>query len=192
MTQSPAKGLTFEDYLNYDDGTQNRYELREGELIALPPESGLNCVIVNFLLLTLVPLIDFKRLRTQNTEIQVSGNPKNRWPDLTVLQEDHVQQLSQRNSILLSMAPPLLVVEVVSPGRENRERDYIDKRKQYEERGIPEYWIVDPENQTVTVFELSQDGVYEPGICYAENQAIASQTFPTLALTPNQIWQAIA
>jgi Uma2 family endonuclease len=48
--------------------------------------------------------------------------------------------------ITREMPPPRLVVEVVSPGKKDRDRDYIAKRQQYAERGIPEYWLIDPEN----------------------------------------------
>ncbi|WP_432811627.1 Uma2 family endonuclease [Pantanalinema sp. GBBB05] len=37
------------------------------------------------------------------------------------------------------MAPPLLVIEVVSSGELQRDRDYIAKRSQYQDLGIPEY-----------------------------------------------------
>lgn len=48
-----------------------------------------------------------------------------------------------------------LVVEVVSPGAEARERDYEVKRADYAEAGIPEYWIIDPEQQKITVLTLA-------------------------------------
>ena len=51
-------------------------------------------------------------------------------------------------AITLDMAPPRLVVEVVSPGQENHRRDYREKRNQYEWRGIPEYWICRPRAAT--------------------------------------------
>jgi len=41
MTQTPVK-LTFEQYLEYDDGTDNRYELFNGQLIPMAPESEEN------------------------------------------------------------------------------------------------------------------------------------------------------
>jgi Uma2 family endonuclease len=47
------------------------------------------------------------------------------------------------------MSPPLLVIEVVTPGELQREWDYIAKRIQYQNCAIPEYWIVDPETQSV-------------------------------------------
>ena len=59
-----------------------------------------------------------------------------------------------------------LVVEVVSP--DNPTRDLIDKRKDYTEAGIPEYWIANPVTGTLTMLVLSGDefrehGVFQPG-----------------------------
>jgi Uma2 family endonuclease len=48
-----------------------------------------------------------------------------------------------------------LVVEVVSPGEANRERDLVIKRREYARARLREYWIVDPEERTITVLTLS-------------------------------------
>nr|WP_293026994.1 Uma2 family endonuclease [Moorena sp. SIO3I8] len=61
------------------------------------------------------------------------------------------------------MSPPLLVVEVVSPGELQRERDYIAKRIQYQDCAIPEYWIVDPESQSILVLEIKENTYTEVG-----------------------------
>lgn len=58
------------------------------------------------------------------------------------------------------MPAPVLVVEVVSPGKTNRDRDYEDKRAQYQARAIPEYLLIDPNQQTMTVLILI-DGIYQ-------------------------------
>ena len=56
-----------------------------------------------------------------------------------------------------------LVVEVVGP--DDPDRDLLEKRADYAEAGIPEYWIVDPRHATITVLAL-QDGAYaEHGMC---------------------------
>jgi Uma2 family endonuclease len=47
-----------------------------------------------------------------------------------------------------------LVIEVVARGKENRDRDLREKRREYAAARIPEYWIVDPEMQTITVLAL--------------------------------------
>jgi Uma2 family endonuclease len=45
-------------------------------------------------------------------------------------------------------------MEVVSPGAESRQRDLVDKRRDYAQAGVSEYWIVDPETESVTVLAL--------------------------------------
>lgn len=50
-----------------------------------------------------------------------------------------------------------LVIEVVSMGKKNRERDLREKRRDYAAARIPEYWIVDPETRTITVLTLKRN-----------------------------------
>ncbi len=63
-----------------------------------------------------------------------------------------------------------LMVEVVSPGYEDRQRDLVEKRADYARTGVAEYWIVDPETETITVLtlpaganEYSEHGVFRAG-----------------------------
>jgi Uma2 family endonuclease len=51
---------------------------------------------------------------------------------------------------------PDLVVEVLSPGKENIRRDTETKFTDYASNGIPEYWIIDPKKRTVTQYLLSE------------------------------------
>jgi Uma2 family endonuclease len=189
MVQSKQRFSTFEDYLSYNDGTDRLYELFNGELIEVPPESGRNTTIAGFLFLYFSGLIDFRRVRGHGLELEVRGEPRNRYPDLTVIREEHVQQLDRRNTIRLAMAPPLLVVEVVSPGDIQRDRDYIAKRQQYEDLSIPEYWIVDPETKAVTILDLRSGEYVEVGVFTGE-EPVVSPTFPELALTVDQVLAA--
>jgi Uma2 family endonuclease len=69
-----------------------------------------------------------------------------------------------RLTITRDMPPPLPPAEVVSPGRTNWSRDYIDKRAQYAALGVPEYWLIDPADQTVTVLSLAGDNYREVGV----------------------------
>jgi Uma2 family endonuclease len=64
----------------------------------------------------------------------------------------------KHHRILDKRKPPKgadLVMEVVSPGTENRKRDLREKREVYAKAKIPEYWIVDPKDKTITVLTLS-------------------------------------
>jgi Uma2 family endonuclease len=188
MTQAKQRFNNFDEYLTYDDGTDNLYELFNGELIEVPPESGFNVGIAAFLFGYFLPIVGYLRVRPHGLELEVRGEPRNRYPDLTILREEHIQQLQRRNTIRLSMAPPVLVIEVVSPGELQRDRDYIAKRAQYAVIGIPEYWIVDPETQTVSVLELQESDYVVSA--FRGSDRIISVTFPDLQLTAEQILAA--
>jgi Uma2 family endonuclease len=189
MIQTKPRFLSFEEYLSYDDGTENLYELFNGELIAVPPESGENVQIANRLFLVFALLLGTDRVRGHGLEIEVRGEPKNRYPDLTIIREEHVQLLKKRNTIRLSMAPPVLVIEVVSPGELQRDRDYIAKRSQYQDRGISEYWIVNPQEKNVLVLELNGTA-YSEVKTFQENDVIRSPQFQELNVTTAQIFAA--
>lgn len=187
MTQAKTKPITFDEYLTHDDGTDKCYELINGELIEVPPETEENAYRAFSLLMALSKFIDIRRLKVQKLEVEVPalpGMPNNRQPDLTVLDEGHIEEMAAINqmAIRLSMNPPLMVVEVVSPYSSrsdvNYRRDYEDKRRQYQQCGIPEYWIVDPTAQLVTVLVLV-DGEYQASV-FKETQMLVSATFPDL------------
>jgi Uma2 family endonuclease len=189
MVQTRPRFSSFDDYLTYDDGTENFYELFNGELIAVPPESGQNVQIANRLLLILALLVGIDRVRGHGLELEVRGEPKNRYPDLTVIQPEHIELLAKRNTIRLTMPPPALVVEVVSPGELQWERDYVAKRAQYEDLGIAEYWIVNPQEQTVLVLAQSGQG-FTPVDTFSKNQLMVSPQFAELTLTAAQLFAA--
>ncbi|MGF1932785.1 MAG: Uma2 family endonuclease [Nostoc sp. ChiQUE02] len=190
MTAITGKRLTLEEYLKYDDGTDSHYELVAGELVAMPPESPKNVQISLFLLVTFLKFVPFNRL-SNKVEIVVAGSrATTRIPDLVVLTDELATALegATRSTITLDMPPPALVVEVVSPGKANEDRDYRYKRSEYAARGIAEYWIVDPQINAVTVLILV-DGFYEE-TRFTGNSAIASTIFPELQLTVEQVLKA--
>jgi Uma2 family endonuclease len=89
------------------------------------------------------------------------------------------------------MPAPALVIEIVSNSERNkisRDRDYIDKRTEYADRGIPEYWIIDPIAGLVFVLNLVDD-IYQVNL-FAGIQPIVSNAFTELGLTANQVLAA--
>jgi len=184
-----TKLMTLKDYLNYDDGTDTRYELVNGELIAMPPESTLNKQIASFLFAYFLQIgIPYYRLSI-GAQIAVSGTRATaREPDLMVLSEESVAALEGATQCLITydMPPPTLVVEVVSPSQENR--DYRYKRTEYAGRHIPEYWIVDPIAQKVTIFEWV-DGMYEEHV-FQGDEPLRSPQFASVNLPATTVLTA--
>ncbi|WP_448571556.1 Uma2 family endonuclease [Trichothermofontia sp.] len=180
--------LTLADYLALEDTFEGQREFVGGEIINMPPESNLNALISVFLLVSLSRLVPIRWLRHKDVEIIVAGRV--RMPDLMILGEDLAAVLltSGRSTITVEMPAPLLVVEVVSPGKANEDRDYRFKRSEYAARGIPEYWIIDPTRATVLVL-LLVDGLYE-AIEYVGGDRIQSSLLPELNLTVEQLLNA--
>ncbi|NJN88873.1 MAG: Uma2 family endonuclease [Leptolyngbyaceae cyanobacterium SL_7_1] len=194
MTQAKVKFTTFEEYLSYSDATpmEGRYEVIDGALIELPPESRLNSTIAVRILLALLTVgIPVELIHPGKCEVQVPvlqpGDAANRFPDLVVLRPEHLELTQRRLTLTLDMPPPRLIVEVVSPGKTNRDRDYIYKRDQYADIGLPEYWLIDPVAQTVTVLSLQGNAYRELGV-FSQQKAIPSVEFAELELAVEQLF----
>jgi len=195
MTQAKPRFRNFEDYLDYDDGSDRRYELVDGEIAELPPESPENDFLALNLRDLLITLVRRQLIRVHTCEIEVPvlkpREPANRYPDLVILRAEHLDLMGRRLTIKLDMPSPRLIVEVVSPGTEsteNYQRDYTGKRDQYAARGIPEYWLIDPPRQTVLVLTLK--GVSYQEKSFTGQAPIVSSAFPDLKLTAEQILNA--
>jgi Uma2 family endonuclease len=186
MTISPVTPkLTFEEYLNYDDGTDNHYELEDGDLIPMNPPIGLHALIIRFLSNTLEAEIN--RLNLPWATLQLLGvrtaPRRSRLPDLCVIPLEIVREYLNVSAVVESGM--LLAIEIVSP--DSVKRDYRYKRTEYAVVGVAEYWIVDPEKQKVTVLQLVE-GLYEDK-AYRGDEILQSQLFSELSLTANQILQ---
>ena len=187
MTYALTRYKSYQEYLDDDAlSPEGNYRLLStGELIEVASEDDLNRRIGLRLLKALLMVLEealSECICNGNKELQVKpvGDQRvNRKPDVMVLHPEHLAIAKQ--AVLLDMVPPLFVAEVVSPGGENSDnyqRDYVWKRQQYETLGIPEYWIIDPHRQQVTVLVLI-DGTYE-GKSYEASEQITSKVFPAL------------
>lgn len=74
--------------------------------------------------------------------------------DLCFVKAEHADRV-ERGHIL---GPADFAIEIVTP--ESADRDYVRKRRQYEQFGISEYWIIDEEVQAVTALRLNARGKY--------------------------------
>jgi Uma2 family endonuclease len=185
--------MTLEEYLNYDDGTDARYELVNGFLVDMGAESDVNVVIGSLLFSIFLQFVPYYCVR-RGTEIAVAGRDANtRYPDLVIVTEAGAAALAgqKRSLITFDMPAPALVVEVVSSSDtdlRSHERDYVDKRREYAQRGIPEYWIVDPIASVVLVLTLMGETYQEQR--FVGEARLVSPGFPVLELSAAQVLKA--
>ena len=186
MPKTSDRLYSFEEYLAYDDGTGNRYELVDGRLELVNPPTFRHLLIAKFIEQVLDAEIGHRNLPwlcLREAGIR-TGWRKSRLTDVYVVTINQVAASLDQSAIC--QTPPLLAVEVVSP--ESVNRDYRYKRSEYAALEIPEYWIVDPIESRVTVL-LLEEGLYEETV-FTGSQEIVSQAFPELSLTVEQILAA--
>jgi len=201
MTTIVPQKMTYGEFLNFDDGTDYLYELEDGNLCLVPFESDNNRNIVSFLYAYFLSSgISYSQISTKTGIVVPSELVNVRVPDLVIFSlelRSILKQLKQ-SLILMDMPAPSLVVEVVSPNQSKRDyedkrqeygnqskRDYEDKRQEYGARGIPEYWIVDPLLNKVTVLQLI-DREYQDQV-YTADQPIVSLLLGKTTLTAQAI-----
>lgn len=183
MVQTSKRLYTFEEYLTYDDGTDQRYELVDGELVEVPPPRGRHAKIARFLFKQFdgeIERLGLPCITSWDIGVRTAVN-RSRLPDLVIITQEQEQAILDVSAVV--QTPPLLAVEIVSES--NSSTDYRYKRSEYAVRGIPEYWIVDSFQSKVTVL-LLVEGLYEAQE-FTGNEQIVSPTFPELALAVAQV-----
>ena len=155
----PSQGCwSDEQYLWLTDQTRRLIEFTDGHIEELPMPTATQQIILAFLYDLFKPylkprggIVLFAGLRMRVRE------GKFREPDLLLLRD----RSDPRNQDRFWLGADL-TVEVVSP--DDPARDLVEKRADYAEAGIPEYWIVDPRFETVTVLSLAGDAYVEHGV----------------------------
>lgn len=185
--------MTLEEYLSYDDGTDTRYELIDGILVEMSAESYANIVIGTLLIGVFLQFTSYRCVH-RGTEIVVAGGLANtRIPDLVVISEACAATMvgKKRSLITLDMPAPRLAVEVVSSSdtdQQSRERDYTSKRREYAQRGIAEYWIIDPVAAVILILNLAGEAYQAQE--FTKDERLISAEFPDLQVSAAQILQA--
>ena len=168
----PMQGQWAEEhYLWLSDSTNRLIEYTNGYIEVLPMPTDKHQAI-------LMLLLDLFRAYVQPSNGKVRFSPlrlkidsrRFREPDLLLMRS--ADDPRRQNRFWLGAD---LVLEVVSPDKP--ERDLVQKRHDYAAGGIPEYWIVHPQDETMTVLVLGDEGYREHGIF----QRGAAATSPTLA-----------
>jgi Uma2 family endonuclease len=145
---------TYEDYRQLPEGAP--YELIRGHLVMSPSPTVQHQRLV-FRLGTAL----HAHLESGAEKGEVLLSPMDvHLSDDTVVQPDVLYVSAARADRIGEQeitGAPDLVVEVVSPSTSHR--DVFDKKRLYEESGVREYWIVDPDSETVEVHVLGDEGL---------------------------------
>ncbi len=168
--------FTYEDYKNLpSDG--KRYEIIEGELIMAPSPKTRHQKVVGNLFIQLAHFIEehsLGQIFTAPLDVILSA--------INVVQPDILFVSRERESIITEdniQGAPDLVIEVASPFSEKLDRTI--KKKLYHAYGVKEYWIANPEKETVDVFVWTIDG-YELRGSFSKSEHLRSSLLKTLDL----------
>lgn len=203
MIQALRKLVTFDEFVaQYPDNPQRRYELHDGVIIEMAQPVGDHEEVVGFLATKIT--LEYSRLNLpyfipKTVFVKPLENESAYSPDVLILNQPNLvnEPLWKKASTVSQAASIPLVVEVVST---NWRDDYHKKYADYEQMGIPEYWIVDyaalggrefigkPKQPTILVCCLEEDEYLINK--FRGNDRIQSPTFPELNLTAEQIFRA--
>lgn len=172
-----------EHYLWLTDDTNRLIEYTDGYIEVLPMPTDKHQAI-------LIYLFDLFREYLQPSNGKVRFSPlrlkidsrRFREPDLLLLRS--ADDPRRQNRFWLGAD---LVLEVVSPDKP--ERDLVQKRGDYAAGGITEYWIVDPQQATITVLVLSEAGYTEHGV-FQRGEAATSATLAGFATAVSAVFDA--
>ncbi|MCC5617939.1 Uma2 family endonuclease [Nostoc sp. CHAB 5836] len=203
MTQVLGKVVTFDEFVaKYPDNTGQRYELYDGVIIEMPPPTGDHEEVIGFLATQIT--LEYSRLNLRyfipkTAFVKPVENESAYSPDVLILNQPNLvnEPRWKKESTVTQAASIPLVIEVVST---NWRDDYLKKYADYEEMGIPEYWIVDyaalggrefigkPKQPTILICCL-EEGEYRISKFRGDDR-IESSIFPELNLTAEQIFRA--
>lgn len=180
--------LTYDDYASMpDDGM--RYELAAGQLEAMTPAPHPNHQLILSELVQAIKdtcstdyIIFFAPVDVIFSDIEV------RQPDLVMLHRSRLSLLTNRGI----EGPPDLVAEVLSPSTIKRDRE--DKRRSYAKYGVPEYWIIDMNNEHLEQYVLQIDEHkhgYELAEVYNEDDPVRSSKIPCVSFSMKDIMDSL-
>jgi Uma2 family endonuclease len=180
----PLQGLwTVEQYLRLTDQTNHLIEFTDGEIEVLPMPTSRHQVILLLLYELFKAVIWPAGGKVLVAPLRLQVRPgKFREPDLLMLRD--AADPRYQDAFWLGAD---VVVEIVSPDRP--ERDTEEKPRDYAEASIPEYWIVNPLDETITVLTL--DGAeYRPLGVFHRGEHAGSQILATFRVSVDEVFDA--
>jgi Uma2 family endonuclease len=140
----PKRLLTIDDYVALGEDDQHRWELQEGSLVMSPSPAPRHMIAIYELYRQLTDQVprEMRVVPDVDLDLQLAKPPdpgSARRPDLVVVEQAELDRVDGEGGILRASATHL-VVEIVSPG--SKRMDYLVKRGEYADAGVPHYWVV--------------------------------------------------
>jgi Uma2 family endonuclease len=181
---APLQGLwSVEQYLALTNQTRRLIEYTDGVIEALPMPTDKHQAISLFILLSLLAFVRPRGGAVFYAPLRIEIRPgKFREPDLLLLQRSDDPR--RQNEYWLGAD---LVVEIVSPDKP--QRDIEEKPLDYAEAGIPEYWIVNPLSDTITVLTLDGAAYAAYGV-FARGDQAASRLLDGFSVSVDEVFDA--
>lgn len=176
---------TVEDYLDLDIGRTVEYS--DGFIEVLPMPTFGHQRVVKFLFLLFASYIQASGVGGEVLFAPLPvklGRRQYREPDILYLSAERLQQSTGDYPVGGD-----LVIEVVSGSHSDRERDWVEKRYDYAQAGIPEYWIVDPDEKVIIVLRLEGDEYAEHGR-FGTSETATSHLLPGFSVPVDEVWAA--
>jgi Uma2 family endonuclease len=174
---------TEEQYLRATDHSRRLLEFTDGSIEVLPMPTDKHQVISQFLLLALLPFVQRLGGRVLYAPVRMQiREGKYREPDLLLVLDQNDPR--RQNAYWLGAD---LVIEIVSP--DDPERDTVAKRTDYAQAKIPEYWIVNPEDETVTILRLAGTSYVEHGR-YSRDDTAQSPLLKGFSISVSDVFDA--
>jgi Uma2 family endonuclease len=178
--------ITVADLDDYPDDDGNRYEVIEGELFVSTATGFPHQIALRNLTFALQHHLEQKPVGYLIPGPgAVFSNFDAVIPDLVFVRKERWAQITTDNRFI---AAPNIVIEILSPGSENRKRDIRAKKRLYERYSVEEYWIVDPESRCLTIYRLKGTNLQEVAVL-TENDEIGSVVLPDLRLKVTKIFK---
>jgi Uma2 family endonuclease len=145
--------MSYEEFLEAYEGT--RAEWVRGEVVPMTPVAPRHQLIANYLISLFQLFCERHGAGTVlSAPVQMKVGDVAREPDVMVVGPEHAHRIKPTRV----EGPADLVVEIISP--ESRGRDRGDKFYEYEQAGVREYWLLDPQRERAEFYGLDERGVY--------------------------------
>lgn len=168
-----------------EDG--NRYEVIEGELfVSRAPGLPHQLVTTNIIGCFLRFLDGHPIGRIVPTPGLILSKYSGVIPDLVFYSHGRGREIIANDRL---NAAPEIVIEILSPGRENIARDKVAKRQLYARHAVNEYWIVDTENRSIEVYRL-QNQILDLAVVLKNSDEVTSPSLPGFACSLTKIFES--